>query len=188
MADGWNPLKQPTNTAQINGKRTPHCEFASEGFKNEIENKHVNGSFGQFTEVKGREIPAYTLTFTLLTDDDWNLWEAIRREVDVLGKATNSPASYWGWGQRQAKAYSVVHPQVQDLGIVSSTFVGRSPVQDNGKGLWQVATHWQQWARLRPVRSRLDGANGPARSGRADDEQDQQIRDRLAQVDALSGT
>lgn len=175
MAD-WNPLHTPIDKAQINGITTPGiCTFDSEGYRNEIENKRVNGSFGQFTEVKGREIPTYQLTFTLLTDDDWRVWGELKRLLDVLKRA------------KQAKAYSVVHPQVQELGIVSSTYVGRTHVEDVGKGKWQVTTYWQQWARLRPVRSRLDGANSQARQGVVDDEQDTKIRELIAQGDELAG-
>jgi hypothetical protein len=170
----WSPFKQPVDFAVIDGVKTPGiCVFNSDGYRNHVENKQQSGSTGQFTVVKGRDIPKYTLTLTLTSDDDWIAWGPLKRELDAV------PTT------KTAKARAVIHPQVQSLGIQASTYLGRTPELDSGKGRWTVTLHFEQWAPSQPAQSRIDGANGPGRQGYVEDELDRQIREAREQGDAL---
>lgn len=143
----WDPLSKPQDKAEINGIVTPGvCEVIGAHSPRKWDKQSGPGYSGAWLIYHGTDLSDFSIVCRLYTDDDWLEWDALRPML------TRPPI-----GSRP-KAMSVVHPVLDQVGVISMVVEDVMAPQQTGPGEWTIEIRCIEWRGPKAALSKPDAA------------------------------
>lgn len=143
----WNPLDNPQDFVFIDGKKTPGiAEVVGGNSPRKWDERQGYGLSGATLVFTGNQLSEFEIKLKLVTPQDWEDWLIFKSTVD---RTPNG---------KRPLALTVVHPWLQDLGIISAVVLDVSQPSQEDDGIWIVSIKMKQFRKVKLQLAKPDAA------------------------------
>lgn len=167
----WDPITSPVDYVLLNEKKTPGiAEVIGAGSPRKLKKLEGYALSGGFVLFRGNQLAEFSVDLRLYSAQDWADWYAFKPLVDKV------PV-----GER-AKALSIWHPHLEDLGISAVLVSDVLQPKQTGNGEWTITIKFCEWRAPKRTLGKPDAAKqAPI------DPIDEKIKALTNQFEALAG-
>jgi hypothetical protein len=131
----WSPLSKPTDKAEVNGVATPgYCEVLGANSPRKWDEQQGYGYSGAWLIYHGNALCHFSLSLRLFDDQDWIDWDKFRPLVTRTPPLRGRP-----------KAMSIVHPVLDQVGVLSMVVEDVLAPVHTGAGEWTIDIRCIEW-------------------------------------------